>query len=663
MRKTIPLQRINLKVPAITLALLSSIHFVNAQDWHLAGNGGTTPGTHFLGTTDAKVLMLKVNNQKSGYIDFDVVKANTSFGFQALLNNSTGTSNTAFGYHSLYSNLYGDYNTASGYKALYSNIEGDFNTASGYYALYSNTYGNYNMASGPYALYSNIGGNYNTASGMNALYQNTYGEYNTAAGYAALNNNTLGHDNTAAGARALVSNTTGNFNTASGSYALRSNTSGNDNTAAGYQTLYFNTTGHDNTASGYLALSRNTTGNYNTASGAYALDLNTTGTFNTATGYNALLFNTTGYNNTASGVYALYHNTTGIYNTASGYDALYSNTTGNFNTASGLSAGSYNDNNTYCTFVGYDADQVVTTDFTNSMALGNTSRITASNQVRIGNSSVTSIGGYVGWTDLPSDARFKKNIKNNVPGLVFINQLQPITYTVDVTKLRKFFGEDKNTNGADETSAVQQNGSTTAIIQNGIAEKEMMVRTGFIAQQVEAAAKKINYNFSGVDKPKDDNGIYGLRYAEFVVPLVKAVQELSKMNDEKEEKIAEQDRKLGSLQKEIDELRQQVQGLLNNGITTSLQSIKPAKGAGLQQNTPNPFSQNTTIHYTIPPGVQAAQIAVYNSDGKQLKMYTISNSGNNTITISAGTLAAGTYNYALLIEGKVIDSKSMVITR
>ena len=35
---------------------------------------------------------------------------------------------------------------------------------------------------------------------------------------------------------------------------------------------------------------------------------------------------------------------------------------------------------------------------TNSTAIGNTSRITASDQVRIGNSAVTSIGGYAGWS-------------------------------------------------------------------------------------------------------------------------------------------------------------------------------------------------------------------------------------------------------------------------
>jgi hypothetical protein len=44
---------------------------------------------------------------------------------------------------------------------------------------------------------------------------------------------------------------------------------------------------------------------------------------------------------------------------------------------------------------------------------------------------------------------------------------------------------------------------------------------------VEKVAKEIGFDFSGVDVPKNENDMYGLRYAEFDVPLVKAVQELN----------------------------------------------------------------------------------------------------------------------------------------
>jgi len=62
--------------------------------------------------------------------------------------------------------------------------------------------------------------------------------------------------------------------------------------------------------------------------------------------------------------------------------------------------------------------------------------------------------------------------------------------------------------------------------------------TGFIAQEVEAVAQKVGYNFSGVDKPKNEGDTYSLRYAEFVVPLVKSVQELSAENTQLKAEMA-----------------------------------------------------------------------------------------------------------------------------
>ena len=64
-----------------------------------------------------------------------------------------------------------------------------------------------------------------------------------------------------------------------------------------------------------------------------------------------------------------------------------------------------------------------------------------------------------------------------------------------------------------------------------------MVWTGFSGQQVDEAAKEIGYDFSGVDKPKNENDLYGLRYSEFVVPLVKAVQEQQKMMWQQQQQV------------------------------------------------------------------------------------------------------------------------------
>src|SRR6266536_4958538 len=513
--------------------------------------------------------------------------------------------------------------------------------------------GKSNTATGQYALYSYTWGGYNTANGAEALYSNTSEVGNTATGTVALRWNTTGEFNTATGIGALYSNR-GSYNTANGSYALYYNTSGNWNTANGYYALGYNTTGIDNTANGNYALGYNTTGFDNTANGSYALSGNTTGSYNTANGSDALFSQNTGYYNTANGYQALYRNTTGYKNTANGSNALYENTTGNYNTAIGDGAGSLNDNNARCTFIGVDADQDVITDFFNSTALGNTSRITASNQVRIGNILVTSIGGYEPWTNL-SDGRFKKNVKENVPGLAFINQLHAITYTIDVTNLRNFLGEDrKNETMAEGRRVSEKNPEAEALIQKGIQEKEKIIRTGFVAQEVDEAAKRIGYDFSGVDKPANEHTPYGLRYSEFVVPLVKAVQELSKINDEK-------DARINNLQKQIDELKAIV--FNQNNISPLAKTNPELNNASLIQNVPNPFANATTIKYTLPIKFTSAQIIITDKDGKQLKQLNISGSSKGALCVEASTLSSGTYHYSLVIDGKIISTKQMVVVK
>ena len=135
---------------------------------------------------------------------------------------------------------------------------------------------------------------------------------------------------------------------------------------------------------------------YNFASGDGALVNNTTGLQNTANGVNALYANTTGGGDTANGGYSLYSNTTGTNNTANGGHALFSNTTGNYNTANGVNAGytattaNANVSGSNNTWIGYQAGPGVVTQLSNATALGNGALNTASNQVVLGNSAVTS---------------------------------------------------------------------------------------------------------------------------------------------------------------------------------------------------------------------------------------------------------------------------------
>ena len=130
----------------------------------------------------------------------------------------------------------------------------------------------------------------------------------------------------------------------------------------------------------------------NTAIGGSALSLNTDGSFNTAIGYRTLLANTTGYNNTATGADALTSNTTGLFNTAYGSSTLLINSTGYGNTAIGTKALINNETGTLNTAIGYDAGVSSSNkDLTNTTAIGNGARVTASNTIQLGNTDVTNV--------------------------------------------------------------------------------------------------------------------------------------------------------------------------------------------------------------------------------------------------------------------------------
>ena len=85
-----------------------------------------------------------------------------------------------------------------------------------------------------------------------------------------------------------------------------------------------------------------------------------------------------------------------------------------------------------------------------------------------------------------------------------------------------------------------------------------MRQSGFSAQDVEALAKKLGYAFGGVDKPENEDGLYGLRYSEFVVPLVKAVQEQQKIIVDEKETIENAKETMKTQQQEIKELKEEV---------------------------------------------------------------------------------------------------------
>ena len=255
----------------------------------------------------------------------------------------------------------------------------------------------------------------------------------------------------------------------------------------------------------------------NTYVGTRAGRLSTTGSDNAFFGTDAGRGNTTGSTNTFVGATAGYENTTGNWNTMVGTNAGNITTTGSLNTFVGIFSGQSNTTGSNNVCIGRIAN-VSSGNLTNANAIGHAAIVNASNKVRIGNSSITVIEGQVDWS-FPSDGRFKFNIEEKVKGLDFIMKLRPVTYNFNAEKFKKHTSPiiTSDNSGIDQETASER---------KSMREATQVVHTGFIAQEVEAAAKSAGFDeFGGVIAPKHDKDNYGLRYGTFVVPLVKAVQE------------------------------------------------------------------------------------------------------------------------------------------
>jgi len=451
------------------------------------------------------------------------ITTNVTFGRGAMAANTTGSFNIAIGRSALAAGMAGDNNIAIGYNALtaYIGATGSLqgqNTVVGSNSAYTVTTGGNNTVVGNNAFMEATTASYCTAIGQGALaYHATNVSYSVGVGYHALLR-CKAAGNTAVGTIALGSNggadLTGIANTALGYFALASTTSGATNTAVGYEASLSSTTASDCTAIGHGALNANNA-NGLTAIGKSALVLNTSGTGNTAVGRASMQSNLTGSENTAVGENSLLAST-GNSSVAVGKNALQSltngancvgvghsalaNVTGTANTSLGFETGlgiTTGDSNT---MIGFRADSILAS--TNATSVGNTASCIASNQVTLGNASVSSLRCQATSITSLSDRRDKTEIEPLDLGLDFINAV----------KVRKYIWD-------------RRDGSCS-----GVAE------AGIIAQELQDLQRDFDAEWLNMVLEVNPERLEATPH-KMLFPLIKAVQELSQKVDSLQSEI------------------------------------------------------------------------------------------------------------------------------
>jgi hypothetical protein len=88
-----------------------------------------------------------------------------------------------------------------------------------------------------------------------------------------------------------------------------------------------------------------------------------------------------------------------------------------------------------------------------------------------------------------------------------------------------------------------------------------------------------------------------------------------------------------------------------------------ASSAHLEQNAPNPFNHSTQIRYNLPSTFNSAQLVITDNTGREVKRINLAKGQNGIMNIQAGTLSSGVYNYSLVVDNSVVETKKMILTK
>jgi hypothetical protein len=161
---------------------------------------------------------------------------------------------------------------------------------------------------------------------------------------------------------------------------------------------------------------------------------------------------------------------------------------------------------------------------------------------------------------------------------------------------------------------------------------------GLIAQELEAVIPEL------VTMGKD--GYKSVNYSALTSVLIHAMQEQQIQMEEQNQRIVE-----------LENLLTDIYSRRNPKTNTS----KEVELARLYQNNPNPFSEQTTIRFFIPEEYTTAAIYVFDMTGTLITNYNITN--QESIEIDGNSLNPGIYNYSLQVDGQIVDSKQLVLTK
>ena len=227
----------------------------------------------------------------------------------------------------------------------------------------------------------------------------------------------------------------------------------------------------------------------------------------------------------------------------------------------------------------------------------------------------------VNTTIYSSDERLKSNITPLSDQTSNLFKLKSVSYNLNVP----VFNSSHNV-------AQTQTMDASKIISEP-EQNDNRIHYGFLAQEVQEIFPELVY--------EDDEGILGIDYVSFIPLLI--------------DELKEQNRTIESLKVEIETLK-----LTSN--VSNISDLKRSSLGSLYQNYPNPFNESTTIKLKLSENVNTAKLCLYDLRGNQIKYYTVEQRNDVDIVITGSELQPGMYLYSLIADGKLIDTKTLILT-
>ena len=205
---------------------------------------------------------------------------------------------------------------------------------------------------------------------------------------------------------------------------------------------------------------------------------------------------------------------------------------------------------------------------------------------------------------------------------------------------------------------------------------------GFIAQEIQEVlpnlVQSVNYPVA-----HDANGnavneeVLTVNYLGVIPVLTQAIKEQQttietktqeldaqkKINEEQSQQIESLNTKLDAMLNKMNGFENSLSQCCSNNQSTVYSNQSTVDVAKLDQNIPNPFMQNCYIKFYIPSSAKNSSITISDLNGRLIKTFSNLAVGFGTVNINGGELAAGTYQYILVIDGNKVDGKTLVLTK